>query len=213
MSKKIYLFSTTSHEDAISINSLDITFFKQDIDFSVYDYLIITSKQAVNTLKQYNKDDYIDKKALCVSDASAKHYRSLGGTILESSFGYGDDLKDIIKKYPQDTRWLYIHAKVTASDFSKELIKDGFNIQSVVGYESVCSKEILDFRDPGNSVLIFTSPSSVECYLKNNTIKKDNIVIVIGKTTAKALPTGIKYKVSELRSIDSCIELAKRYSQ
>jgi len=207
--KKLYLFSTTSHPDTISINSLDFTFFKPDIDFAFYDYLIITSKQTINALEQYDREQYICKKALCVSDSSAEYFESLGGSILDSASGYGDDLGSIIKTYPKDVKWLYIHGKVTASDFSKVMLDKGFTIDEHVLYESRCSNEILDVEVEKDAVLIFTSPSSVKCYLKNNQIKQSNKVVVIGKTTAKALPQNVKYEFSEQRSIASCIEKAK----
>ncbi|NOR57284.1 MAG: uroporphyrinogen-III synthase, partial [Sulfurimonas sp.] len=53
-----------------------------------------------------------------------------------------------------------------------------------------------------------TSPSSIECFLKTHTIDADAKVVVIGKTTAKALPDGIEYKISQKTSIDSCMEMA-----
>jgi uroporphyrinogen-III synthase len=73
---------------------------------------------------------------------------------------------------------------------------------------SECSKEILDVRVEDDSTLIFTSPSSIECFLKNNTIHPDAKIIVIGTTTAACLPKGIKYIISESTSVESCIELA-----
>ena len=210
--KNIYLFSTSSHPNAISIKSLEFTFFKPDIDFSKYDYLVITSKQALNALKQYDKDEYIDKKGLCVSDGSAKSYKALGGSILDLGDGYGMELINIVKKYPKKTRWLYPRAKVTATNFYETLQKDGYNIDDYIVYQSSCSKDILEFRADDDAVLIFTSPSSVNCYLKNNTIKTTHKVVVIGRSTADALPSDVAYETSDLRDIESCIKLAINFS-
>lgn len=209
MKKNIYLFSISSHPDAISINSLDVKLLKPDIDFSLYDYLIITSKQTSLALEQYNKNDYIDKKALCVSVKSAEAFEELGGKVLNVGDGYGDELSSIIKKYPKSTKWLYLRAKVIANEFVKEAKEDNYNIDEVIVYESGCSKEILKTKVEDESILIFTSPSSVECFLKNNEISHKNKVIVIGKTTVKALPKNTQYYISEDRTIDSCIELSK----
>ncbi|WP_373069541.1 uroporphyrinogen-III synthase [Sulfurimonas sp.] len=211
MSKNIYLFSTSSHPDAISINSLDISILKPDIDFSLYDYLIITSKQAVNALKQYDLNSFIDKKALCVSSKTAESYESLGGYVLESGSGYGDDLSKIIKKYPKNIKWLYLRAKEIASSFVRELNDQGFSIDESVLYESSCSQEILDIKVEDDSILIFTSPSSVKCFLKQNKINKNNKIVVIGDTTAKVLPNNVNYVISEFKTIESCIESAKLY--
>ena len=201
----IYLFSISSHQKAKSINSLSIKFLKPTIDFSKYDYIIITSKQTSQALKQYKKDSYITKPALCVSKQSAISYENLGGDILKIGGGYGDNLVDIIKSYPKEKKWLYLRAKVVASDFVNICQNNGYHIDETIVYESACSKEILECRVEDDSILIFTSPSSVKCFLKNHTIKQTHKVIVIGKTTAKSLPKNLNYIISEETTIESCI--------
>jgi len=203
MPKPIYLFSISSHKDTININSLDVTFLKPDIDFKKYDYFIITSKQTSEALKRYDNKEL--KPALCISVASAKSYEEIGGRVLEIGGGYGDTLKDRIKNYPKDTKWLYLRAKVVASDFVATCQKDGYDIEEAVVYESDCSKAILDVKVEDDAILIFTSPSSVKCFLKNNTIHTSNKVIVIGKTTAKSLPYGVDFIVSKETTIESCL--------
>lgn len=207
----IYLFSISSHPDAISINSLDITFLKPDIDFSKYDNLIITSKQASKALLQYKKSDYIDKPALCVSKQSAISYENIGGRVLKVGGGYGDNLLSIIKEYPKERKWLYLRAKLVASDFVALAKKDGHNIDEAIVYESDCSKKIVQVSVEERAILIFTSPSSVKCYLKSHTFSKEQIIIVIGKTTAKAIPSGVDFILSADTTIESCVEIAKKY--
>ncbi len=207
--KKIYLFSISSHPDAVSINSLDITFFQPDIDFSKYDALIITSKQASKALTQYAKESYIHLPSLCVSVASAKSYEELGGTVLDIGGGYGDNLVAKIKSYPKKKKWLYLRAKVVASDFVSLCQKEGYDVDEAVVYESDCSQAIAEAEVEKNAILIFTSPSSVNCFLKNHTFTQDQSIIVIGKTTAKTVPDGVNYLLSDKTSIQSCIEIAK----
>lgn len=208
MSKKIYLFATSKSEYAINVKSLDVRYLKPDIDFSKYDYLIITSKQTVKALEQYDKKDFIEIPVLCVSVKTANAYKEFGGIVLAIGDGYGDNLVKNIKEFPKETKWLYLRAEMIASDFVKRSQDDGYKIDDKILYVSECSKEILDTRVDDDSTLIFTSPSSVECFLKNNSIHPDAKVIVIGRTTAKSLPEGIKYIISEKTSIESCIELA-----
>lgn len=207
MSKNIYLFSLSSHPDAISVKSLDVSFFKPTIDFSLYDYLIITSKQTVKALKQYDSNEYLSKKALAVSQKSAQEFQNIGGQILDLGEGYGSKLTKKIKAYPKNTKWLYLRAKVVASNFVQECREDDYTIAEVILYESSCSQEIQDVHTPKDATLIFTSPSSVECYLKNHTISKENRVIVIGSTTALKLPKEVKCTISHQTSIQSCIDL------
>ncbi len=202
MSKKVYLFSATSHPDVINVNSLDFNFLKPVINFSKYDYLILTSKKAVDALQNYNIDDYIGIPALCISNSTKDYYEKLGGKVLEVGNGLGSDLNNIIVKYPKDTKWLYLRAK--------EIAGNDFNTDEAIVYESSCSNDILNFRVNAKeeSSLIFTSPSSIRCFLKNNVIPKNAKVIVIGNTTAKKIPSGIEFLVAKTTSIQECIDLA-----
>lgn len=206
--RPIYLFSISTHPNAISVNSLAIKFLKPQIDFSKYDYLIITSKQTSEALKQYETQEYIEIPALCVSVQSAKSYEGLGARILDIGTGYGDTLIDKIKESPRETKWLYLRAKTVASDFVQECRNDSYDIDEAVVYESDCSQKILDVKIDDKSILIFTSPSSLKCFLKTHTISKNSKVIVIGKTTAKAVPQGIEYILSDKTTIESCMEIA-----
>jgi len=207
--KPIYLFSISSHPDAYHVNSLDITFFRPEIDFSKYDYLILTSKQASKALKQYDKKEYIKKPALCISQQSAKSFESLGGQVLAVGKGYGDTLIDKIKTYPKETKWLYLRAEVVASDFVLTCKDKGYVIDEKIVYTSDCSKDILHVTVEEDAILIFTSPSSVQCFLKNHTILETHQTIVIGKTTAKALPKNCSYILSNDTTIESCMQIAR----
>ncbi len=201
MLKTIYLFSATSHPDATHINSLDFNFLKPNIDFSNYDYLVLTSKKAVDALQSYDAKEYINIPALCISKFTKEYYEKFGGKILDVGGGIGSDLQQIIESYPQEKKWLYLRAK--------EIAGDGLDVDEAIVYESRCSDEILNFTldTKERCTLIFTSPSSIKCFLKNNTIPHDAKVIVIGKTTASHLPEGIQYKIAKNSSIEACIQL------
>jgi len=202
----IYLFSTSSHPRTTNINSLEIKFFKPKIDFSHYDFFIITSKQVSKFLQQYNSDEYKNIPALCVSTQTALAYENLGGKVLEVGKGYGDTLIDKINLYPKDSNWLYIRAKVVASDFVSLSKKNGYKIDEVIAYESYCSEAISNVIVEENTTLIFTSPSSVKCFLAKHTLNSSHKIIVIGKTTAKALPDNVSYIISKETTIESCLE-------
>lgn len=204
MPRLIYLFSTSSHPDTISVNSLEITLLKPKIDFSKYDYFIITSKQVSESLKHYTTKTL--KPALCISSLTASSYASIGGNVLDIGSGYGDNLEKRIKSYSKDTRWLYLRAKLVASDFVSRCKEEGYLINESIMYESQCSKEIQNVIVKDDSCLIFTSPSSVKCFLNNHKISEESKVIVIGKTTAKALPSNVNYSIAKSTTIESCLK-------
>ena len=201
---KIYLFSATPNLNALHVNTLDFDFFQPQINFSNYDYLVLTSKKAVDALQYYNKKDYINIPALCISRFTKEYYEKFAGKILDVGNGIGSNLQTIIDTYPKDKKWLYLRAK--------EIASDALHVEEAIVYESRCSDEILNFRlEDNDAILIFTSPSSVRCFLKNNSLHVEQKIIVIGTTTAKALPTKVNYKVSDKTSINSCLELASTF--
>ncbi|MBN2816687.1 MAG: uroporphyrinogen-III synthase [Campylobacterales bacterium] len=206
MKAPAYLFSLSEHPDTINIPSLSIKFFQPDIIFEKYDYLILTSKQAVEALQQYNSELYSHKKALCISKKTAEAFREIGGTTLEVANGYGTNLSDSIINYPKETKWLYLRATIVASNFSEITRQKGYSIEEKIVYESSCSQEIQNCLVETDATLIFTSPSSVECFLKHHKILPSNHVVVIGRTTAKALPLGTLYKIAKENTIDSCVQ-------
>ncbi len=178
------------------------------IDFSKYDFLILTSKQTSEALKQYDQKEYLSLPSICVSKKSAEAYEALGGSVLAYAKGHGDELSSLIKQFSHTKKWLYLRAKAVASDFVNECQREGFCIDEKVVYESSCSQEILQAKIQENAILIFTSPSSVRCFLKNHQLYETNTLIVIGKTTAQALPHEVKYILSEDKTIQSCIDIA-----
>ena len=205
-----YLFSVSTHPDAIGVNALDITLFHPEIAFADYDYLILTSKQAVEALKRYDRADFITKKALCVSKATAAAYRELGGSVLDIGGGYGDNLIDKIISYDKKMRWLYLRAEVVASDFARRVRETGYDVDEVIVYKSECSKAIERRAVEKDAVLIFTSPSSVNCFLRHHKLLPTHTVVVIGKTTAKAIPNPLTCKIADEPTIQSCIDLIEK---
>jgi len=202
--KKIYLFSATPNPKALHVNTLDFDFFQPSINFSNYDYLVLTSKKAVDALQFYKKEDYIDIPALCISKFTKEYYEKFDGKILDIGNGIGSNLQTIIDTYPKEKKWLYLRAK--------EIAGSGLHVEEAIVYESRCSDEILNFKlEDRDAILIFTSPSSVRCFLKNNSLHVEQKVIVIGTTTAKALAKNINYKISDNTSIESCLELANKF--
>lgn len=206
-SQKIYLFSLSSHLETIHIPSLDVEYRSPKIDFSAYDYFIITSKQVMKALENYQ--DYSLIPALCVSKKSAEAYEKIGGEVLDVGDGYGKSLIEKISSYPKDLSWLYLRAQSVASDFVAVLKARGYNIDEKIVYKSECSQAILDVDVEEDATLIFTSPSSVNCFLKTHTFSKNHKVVVIGTTTQQALPKNVNAQVCHTNSIENCVKIAQ----
>lgn len=208
MQKPIYLFSLTSHDGVTHVNSLHVSYLTPQIDFTKIDYLIITSKQILEALKSYD-ESWKKIPVLAVSAPTAKAVKEAGGKILEYGSGYGDDLSKIISSYPQEKKWLYLRAKEVASDFILTCKEKGYDIDEAVMYKTTCSHDLLHVKVEDDATLIFTSPSSVTCFLKHHDFSERQNIVVIGKTTAKAMPLHVKYKIADEPTMQSCIQKAK----
>ena len=104
---------------------------------------------------------------------------------------------------------LYIKALKTVSNLVDILIDNDVLLDELVVYKTSCKESSVILEN--NSIFIFTSPSSVECFFKQYSWNDSYKAIVIGKTTALYLPKNVDYTISSETSIDECINLAKQF--
>lgn len=208
----IFLFSKTSHPDVTHIPILATRFFQPEIDFSAYDAIVLTSKQAVTALEKISLE-WKMLPALCVASKTAETVEKAGGKLLEAGDGYGDSLTDIIMDNYASYRWLYPRPAVVASDFKERVKRAGVRMDDVIVYETSCNQACRDITLPEGAILVFTSPFTIACFMEFFTFKSSYRVVVIGKTTAKALPKNIKYQMPDLPTVDASVLLAKKLLQ
>jgi len=204
----IFLFSKTSHPDVTHIPILKTHFLQPDIDFSRYDAIVLTSKQAVTALDKISAQ-WKTLPVLTVAAKTAETVREANGRLLETGDGYGDSLSEIIIHKYGSYNWLYPRPKVVASDFKERVAEAGVNIEDVVVYETSCNQECQKAQLPDDAVLVFTSPLTIACYLEFFAFKPDHKVVVIGKTTAKALPSAVKYRMPQEPTVEASVQLAQ----
>ncbi|HIP12210.1 MAG TPA: uroporphyrinogen-III synthase [Arcobacter sp.] len=213
MSKDIYLLSNIKNLDfdIKSLNIFDINFLEYDIDFNSYDALIFTSKNAIYSINHdtswKNISSYaISKKTAQILKESSSNLQFTGIS------GHGDDFAKELIPILKNKKVLYIRAKKVVSNLHKILNKNNILCEELVTYETTCINYNVDKKPNKNSIIIFSSPSTIECFLSNFTWDDSYLAIVIGKTTAKYLPLNINYKISQETSLESCIKMAKSFS-
>lgn len=207
--RPIYLISNTPYPGVIHIPILSIRFLTPEIDFSRYEGIILTSKQGVEALGNYA----VDWKALgciCVSEPTAEYARKAGALNVESGSGYGTSIPDILGSVRRSGKWLYLRPEKVASSWVEEARRRGFEIDEAVVYQTRCNPDPIDVSVSGEGILIFTSPSAIECFLRNYPIMPTQQIIVIGTTTQKALPEGIVSVLSPETSVKSAVEMARQ---
>ena len=205
----IYLFSKTSHPDVDYIPILAIEFLQPAIDFTKYDAIVLTSKQAVTALDKIGKA-WTEVPVLTIADLTADMALKSGATVMSKGDGYGDSLTDIIINGHRDKRWLYPRPEVVAYDFGQRVRNAGVDLDDVVVYKTSCNTDAGHKRIEDDAVLIFTSPFTIDCFLHFYQFKPTHKIVAIGKTTRLALPDNVEAVMPEKPSVASSVALAQQ---
>ena len=209
MSKAIYLLSPTPKEGTIALPMIDFAITAESIDFSHIDTLIFTSKQAVITADTIDLS-WKNYPCIAIGPATKKQIEDLGGKVIyyPKSF-YGETLNYEISQFFRDKKLLYLRPKEVSFDSKGFLEKEGILLQEQIIYETSCLKYSSEDKPLKNAIIIFTSPSTIHCFLKNFEWDKSYTAVVIGKATKVHLPVDAEYVVADEPLIKACIVKAK----
>lgn len=205
---KIYLLSNQKYQDVENLEVFQIEYIKSNIDLLNYNALIFTSKNAVYSLDSFNKDwKKID--SYVIAPKTSQVIEKLGGKVVFTGItSHGNEFATELIDLLKDKKVLYIKALKTVSNLVEILKENKILVDELVAYKTSCKESNMSLED--NSVFIFTSPSSVECFFKQYSWESSYKAIVIGKTTALYLPKEVNYTVSSETSIEECIKLARQ---
>ncbi len=188
---------------------IDFTVTAESIDFSQSDTLLFTSKQAVVTADNIDVS-WKNYPCIAIGPATKKQIEDLGGKVIfyPRSF-YGETLSADISQFFRDRKLLYLRPKEVSFDSKGFLQKEGILLQEQIIYETSCLKYSLEEKPSKDAIIIFTSPSTIHCFLKNFDWDESYTAVVIGKATKVYLPADAAYVVADTPLISSCIEKAK----
>jgi len=207
--RMIYLLSPTPRADTVSLPMIQFKTVADHIDFSQCDTLMFTSKQAVVTADKIDKR-WKEYPCIAIGGATKQQIESLGGEVIyhPKSF-YGEALSQDIENYFSERKILYLRPREISFDSKGFLEKAGIDLQEQVIYETGCISYEKREKPVENAVIIFTSPSTIHCFLKNFKWDKSYTAVVIGKATKVHLPKNARYVVAVEPLISACIEKAK----
>ena len=206
---KIYLLSNQIYAEVENLEVFKIEYIESKIDLLKYDALIFTSKNAIYSLESFNKD-WKKIPSFAIAPKTAQVIETLGGNIAFTVItSHGNDFAQELIELLKNKKVLYIKALKTVSNLVDILKNNDVLLDELVVYKTSCKKSNVALEN--NSVFIFTSPSSVECFFQQYSWNDSYKAIVIGKTTALYLPKNVDYTISSETSIDECIKLAKQF--
>ena len=205
---KIYLCSPKVFEGTTPLPMIEFKLIASKLDLSWCDTILFSSKQAVLFADELNKE-WKNKNIVAVGPATKEMAIKLGASdVYYPKEYYGEVLAKDILKYFKDRKILYIRPKVVSFDSYKYLKKEGVDVKEAIIYETLC-KSYKDIKLEKNSTIIFTSPSTIDCFFKNFEWNDSFKAVVIGKKTLNNLPNNINVAIADTQTIKSCIKKAK----
>ncbi len=209
--RKIYLLNSDKFENIVNLPVIEINFFHKEINLDSYDALVFTSKNGVKAIDNIDKK-WRQKKIYSIGQGTSKEIKKYNTNPIYTAINsYGDSFAKEIGESLKGKRVLFPRAKKVTSKLNEILKKIGVKLDEIIVYETVC-KEHQDASKPEkDSVIIFTSPSTIKCFFKSFIWDESYKAVVIGKVTAKAMPQEIKFTYAKEQTIKSCIEVAKYY--
>ena len=209
MKRRIYLLSPTPRAGTRHLPMIRFEQTADSIDFGDADTLLFTSKKAVAFA------DAIDPAwrtydCLAVGEATAEAIEAHGGKVLyRPKEFYGKSLaRDIVARFSQ-RKLLYLRPKRVSFDAKTFLQHAGIAVREQVIYQTSCIAYGTQDAPPPGSIIVFTSPSTIRCFLQNFTWDASYSAVVIGEATKVHLPDGARYAVAKKPRIAACIAKAE----
>lgn len=206
--KNIYILSDKKVKYAQNFPVITIHPIIDEIDLQGYDALIFTSKNAIKILSE------IDQKwktipSYVIAPQTAKQLKWHGGKLeYVGKSKHGDEFAEELIPLLSGKKVLYLGGKRVVSDLVNILNSNGVICDQKAIYETGCKEYPRKIQLPKNSIIIFSSPSTIECFLKNAQWDESFKAISIGDTTAKYFPDYIKPIISDNTSLDGCVQTA-----
>ncbi len=205
----IYLLSPVAKEGTHALPMIRFETVAKQIDFSGCDTLMFTSKQAVKSAESIDRA-WKNYPCIAIGAATKKQIESLGGEVIfhPDSF-YGETLAKEIVRFFSERKILYLRPREVSFDSKAFLAKEGVVLQEQVIYETLCMEYTQESKPPKDAIIIFTSPSTIHCFLKNFGWEESYRSVVIGHATKAHLPPNARVFVADEPLIDACIEKAR----
>jgi len=145
--------------------------------------LIFTSQNAVHSVLADPKwEELKNKNVFCVG-LKTKILLSENGFNVVAYTGYAADLAEIITLIYRNESYTFFSGNLRRETLPQALKDSEVKFNEIQVYDTSLTPQKL--KTPVDAILFF-SPSGVESYLKDNTIKKETC-FCIGETTAEAL--------------------------
>jgi uroporphyrinogen-III synthase len=214
MDNPIQILSTKILTDIQKKALLDANFSVIDADFiqtknqdfeltQLQDNLIFTSQNAAQSVLLHPKSNELKSKNVFCVGLKTKALLEENGFNVIVYVDYASDLAEIITLIYSNESYTFFSGNLRKETLPKALKEAKITFNEIQVYETTLTPQKI--KSPLEAILFF-SPSGVESYLKENTIKKE-LCFCIGETTAEALVTKSKnILIAAQPSVENVIE-------
>ena len=205
----IYLLSPTPYHACVHLPMITFHPLLDRIAFGDADALLFTSKKAVEFVNAIDKR-WREYPSFAVGKATARTIEALGGRVeyCPENF-YGKQLSRDIATHFRDRTILYLRPKRVAFDIASALQEQGVRVLEQIVYETRCVDYSEVKKPPKGAIILFTSPSTVRCFMRHFTWDPSYTAVAIGETTRRALDGIDRIIVSERPTIEACVAKAQ----
>ncbi len=204
----IYILSEKKFDGALNLPVIKIEFLDFEVDLSGFDALIFTSKNGVEAIDRVDKR-WKDKEIYSIGSGTTKSIEQKGIKVAYTAkSSYGDNFAKEIKERLLGKKVLFPRAKVVTSKLNEILLNGGIELSEIIAYKTICNPKELPKPKEG-SVIIFSSPSTIECFFKRFNWDESYKAVAIGEKTASFMPKEIDYTISSKQTIPDCIKLGR----
>ena len=208
--RPIYLLSQKHYKGAKNLPVIVIRFLDPSVDLSEIDALIFTSKNGVEAIDRVT-DQWRSVPAYAIGSATSKSIEEHGGRVVyEAKNSYGDLFAKEIKDRLQGKRVLFVRPKKVTSKLNQILRQNGVDLHELIAYETICNEDSDLKAPPSGAIIIFSSPSTIDCFFQRFAWDSSYQAVVIGDVTASAMPKEIDFLKAQQATIPACIDLAKK---
>ncbi len=204
---QIFLTSPKIFEGTLSLPMIEFEQIADSIDFEGVDTLMFTSKQAVYTADKITKK-WKNFDSIAIGSATKGAILSLGGKVIfQPKEFYGKSLaRDILENF-SSRKILYLRPEKITFDSRGFLAEHGVALKEQIIYRTLCKRYPKSSKPPKDSIIVFTSPSTIECFLKNFGWEESYRAVVIGNSTKEHLPKNAKFRVAKEPTIKASVEV------
>ena len=148
----------------------------------LHDYLIFTSKAAVQSVLKSEIENVYSISCLCVGSKTKRFLEKKGFTVIECT-NYAEELTQIIDQKYSKNSFTFFCGTIRKDTIPNYFRQNKIVYNEIIVYETALKTHKIEELFDG---VLFFSPSGVNSFLKKNTAE-NKTCFCIGTTTAKAL--------------------------